>query len=72
MPTYKENLETIRSQIVDQIADMTENPKPSYGVGGQSVSWGEHMNNLMNALEQLEVRIQRAGGPIGNISRAKA
>jgi hypothetical protein len=70
--TLKENLETVRDQIVDQLLDMTLNPKPDYGGPGRSVSWGAHHQNLMNALEELETRIQRAGGPISIVSRAKA
>lgn len=72
MASYKTNLETVRSQIVEQLIDMTENPKPNYsGTPGVIVDWGTHFNNLMSALEQLETRIQRAGGPIWSTSRAK-
>ena len=46
MATVLENLVTTRERIAQQLADMVESPKPDYGIGGQSVSWGAHFNNL--------------------------
>ena len=63
MPTDLENLNTSLSNIYQQLADMTANPKPSYSVGGRSVSWGEHFNNLLKAQESIMMMIQRLGGP---------
>ena len=72
MATETENLETARSQIAQQIADMTADPKPTYSIGGQSISWGEHFNNLIKAHEDLTRAIQRLNSPFWKVSRAKA
>lgn len=60
---YQDDLITARDNIAAQIASITANPKPSYSIDGQSVSWGEHFNNLMSQLKELESAVQRAGGP---------
>lgn len=72
MATYAERLEAIRDNIARQLQEMTASPKPDYGRDGVNVSWGSHFQNLMNALEEVEKRIQRAGSPFWKINRMKA
>ena len=41
-----EQLKTIRSQTLARIAEITAEPKPSYSVDGQSVSWNDYLKTL--------------------------
>lgn len=63
MPTDAENLATIRSNLLTYIASVTANPKPTYSIDGQSVSWDDHLASLWKQLESLDEQIATAGGP---------
>lgn len=63
MATEAENLQTALTNIAQQLADLTENPKPSYSENGRSISWGEHMNNLLTLQEKIRTQLQKASGP---------
>ena len=71
MSAYSDSLNRIRTQIVAQLEEMASSPKPDYGVGGVSVSWGAHWNNLWKALEDIETRLARADQPYWKISKAR-
>jgi hypothetical protein len=43
MANDAEQIATIRSQALANIAAMTASPKPSYSIDGQSVSWNEYL-----------------------------
>lgn len=59
---------TIKSQTLAIIQQITESPKPSYNVDGQSFSWGEYLkqlqetvawcDNQLSAYEPFEVQSQ--------------
>ena len=57
------DLDTTLEQLADQIKDLTVSPKPTYTIAGRSISWGEHFNNLMTAMEKVRVLRQQADGP---------
>ena len=57
MPTDLEQLQTIRSQALASIADITANPKPSYTVDGQSVSWNSYLRRLRQTVDWCERKI---------------
>jgi 1,2-phenylacetyl-CoA epoxidase catalytic subunit len=63
MATEAELIETSLLNVAQQLADLTTNPKPSYGENGRSVSWGEHMNNLLAIQEKLRAQLVKASGP---------
>ena len=63
MPTRQQNLQTALDNVAAQLATMTANPKPSYSADGQSVSWGEHFNNLLAAQDKLLAQLQASEGP---------
>ncbi len=46
MTTNKAQLETIKSQALQIIADITARPKPTYTIDEQSVSWSEYLMRL--------------------------
>lgn len=59
MATPYENMTTALANVAAQIADITENPKPDYSIDGHSVSWGQHMTNLMNWQKEIMEAMQR-------------
>lgn len=52
-------LTTIRNQLLDQLANITENPKPEYWIDGQRVLWATHHKNLWDALDRVDAKIQQ-------------
>jgi hypothetical protein len=57
------NLQIAIDNVDQQLADLTANPKPSYGIDGQSVSWGEHFRNLTQLRKELVEALIQAEGP---------
>lgn len=50
MQNYKAMLQTIRSQTLGIIAEITQTPKPTYTVEGQSVSWENYLKQLQDTV----------------------
>ena len=63
MPSDLDNLTTIKSQIIQRLADITANPKPSYSLDGESVSWSEYQRLLMDQLKSIREQIALEGAP---------
>lgn len=61
MPSYQENLITVREQIAVNLVEMTVDPKPSYALDGESYSWGELFALYTEKLKTLDELIQQAG-----------
>lgn len=61
MPTELENLQTSAANIASLIATITASPKPTYNVDGQSVSWGEYLQTLIEQKKNLDKLIQYVG-----------
>ena len=72
MATYLENLRTARTNIGELLVKMTANPKPSYSVDGQSISWESYLDMLNRQLEALDKSIQRAQAPFSKLTRGRA
>lgn len=51
MPSDTEQLRTIKSQTLTRIAELTAQPKPTYEVDGQSVSWNEYLRRLQATVD---------------------
>lgn len=59
MPTTAENLATAYANYATILAEISENPKPTYSIDGQSVSWTEYQRFL---LEQMAaIRMEQTG-----------
>jgi len=56
--TVQADLETALEQIAARILEITESPKPSYSVDGQSVSWDAYLRTLIDSYERLKKQIQ--------------
>lgn len=57
MPTYEQNLTTIRDNIAAKLAEISANPKPNYSVDGQSVSHGDFFAMLMRQMAEANAAI---------------
>ena len=53
-------LQTIKTQILANIQEVTANPKPNYSIDGQSVSWGSYLDSLYKQLNQINDQINQA------------
>ncbi len=62
MATDAENLVAIRSNILQRLADITAQPKPSYDIDGQDVKWNEYQKMLFDQLTATDSAIA-SGGP---------
>ena len=51
---------TIKSQMLALIAAITENPKPSYSIDGQSVSWSDYLRQLQGSVEWCDRQLARS------------
>ena len=52
-----EYLQAIRSQTLALIADLTTNPKPTYYIDGQSVSWNDYLASLRATVDWCERKL---------------
>ena len=57
MSTDAEQLQTIRSQTLALIAELTANPKPTYTIDGQQVSWGAYLVRLQATVDWCERKL---------------
>ncbi len=52
-----EQLKKIRQQTLERIEELTAQPKPSYTIDGQSVSWTEYLRQLQETVRWCETMI---------------
>ena len=57
MPTDTERIQTIKSQTLAVIAELTAEPKPSYTIDGQSVSWNDYLARLQATVDWCERKL---------------
>lgn len=62
--TDLEQLQTIKTNTLAILVDLTANPKPSYSINGQSVSWESYYAQLLAQLERINSLIRVEGGPV--------
>jgi len=66
-----DDLATAITQIAAQIKDITADPKPTYSVNGQSVSWESYLSMLTEQLIKLQTAQQSLAGPYQRVSRMR-
>jgi hypothetical protein len=54
MPSDLENLQTIRSQILTELAAITAERKPTYSIDGQTFSWNDYRSRLLTDLREVD------------------
>ena len=57
MPTDREQIESIKTQVLQQLVDLRTNPKPSYDLGGQSVSWETYLTSLEHTVDWCDHKL---------------
>ncbi|HUT14577.1 MAG TPA: hypothetical protein VMY42_29085 [Thermoguttaceae bacterium] len=57
MPSDAAQLATIKTQTLAVMADLTVNPKPTYMVDGQMVSWGDYLSQLRATVEWCNAQL---------------
>ena len=68
MATNAENIATIKANYLTELATESANPKVSYSIDGQSVSWNEYRASLLAAIKELDVMLAAAQGPVEAVS----
>jgi len=51
--------QTIKTQTLSLIAELTANPKPTYNIDGQSVLWTDYLKQLRTTVEWCDQQIAR-------------
>ena len=57
MPSDQEQYQTIKTQTLAVIAEITAAPKPTYTIDGQSVSWNEYLARLRQTVDWCDEKI---------------
>jgi hypothetical protein len=65
-----DTLTSAKANVASILAEITANPKPSYSIDGQSVSWESYFSMLTDKLEKLNQLIQVEGGPFEQQTQA--
>jgi hypothetical protein len=52
-----EQIENIRQLTLSQIADLRENPKPTYTIDGQTVSWTAYITSLQETVDWCDAKL---------------
>lgn len=64
MATNMDLLNQTLTNLITQLEAITLNPKVSYSVDGQSVSWTEYNRLLLDMIAAVRQQIQIEGGPV--------
>lgn len=57
MATETQQILSIRSQTLAQLEDLRANPKPSYSLEGQEVSWQEYAESLQRTVDWCDQKL---------------
>ena len=57
MANDTEQIATIRSNTLAQLSELRANPKPSYDLDGQKVSWTEYAASLQATIDWCDVKL---------------
>jgi hypothetical protein len=57
MPTDVEQIETIRTQTLAQLAELRASPRPTYSIDGQQVSWAEYARSLQETVDWCDGKL---------------
>ena len=53
----REQIESIRSQTLAQLVDLRANPKPTYSIDGQTVSWTDYVRALQETVDWCDAKL---------------
>ena len=57
MSTEIQQIALIRTQTLSQLEDLRADPKPSYSIDGQSVSWVEYTDSLQQTIDWCDQKL---------------
>ena len=60
MSTEIEQIALIRTQTLTQLEELRTNPKPSYSIDGQNVSWTEYAESLQQTIDWCDRKLIEA------------
>ena len=63
-------LQTIRTNILARIEEITASPKPNYSIDGQMVSWQSYLDSLFQKLDAINTQIN-ASEPFEEVSQGR-
>ncbi len=55
--TDRQQIELIRSQTLSQLVDLRANPKPTYSIDGQTVSWTDYVRSLEASIDWCDAKL---------------
>ena len=53
----REQIESIRAQTLAQLIDLRANPKPTYSIDGQTVSWTDYIRSLQETIDWCDAKL---------------
>jgi hypothetical protein len=53
----REQIESIRAQTLAQLVDLRANPKPTYSIDGQTVSWTDYVRSLQETVDWCDAKL---------------
>ena len=59
MPSDQQQIETIKTQTLQQIVDLRVNPKPTYTIDGQNVSWESYLESLQKTVDWCDKKLSQ-------------
>ncbi len=57
MPTDLQQITLIKSQTLARMAEITAQPKPTYQIDGQTVSWGDYLTRLQSTVDWCNAKL---------------
>jgi len=57
MSVDTEQITLIKSQTLARIVEITAQPKPTYQIDGQTVSWADYLTRLQNAVDWCNAKL---------------
>lgn len=60
MPSDIEQIQTIKQQTLTRITEITAQPKPTYQIDGQLVSWGDYLSQLQRVIDWCNEKLAAA------------
>jgi hypothetical protein len=58
MPSDYDQISTIKSQVLAQLVELRANPKPTYSIDGQTVSWTAYLRSLEETVEWCNAQLR--------------
>jgi hypothetical protein len=60
MPTDAEQIAKIKQQTLALIAQITADPKPTYDIDGQKITWGDYLGQLQATVQWCDQQASAA------------